>query len=171
MPAPTFSALKLKKIGSSSACQGAPAKHECQKHSISKVKRDACRAGPHEPQHHHARNHMDTPCQLMVFAARLAVAALNHASRLTLAVARKDGKPVPGVAVARLTTNKSALSKASLPNETAVTQGKKKFIPAVFTGGRRHQDQVGQQRPRRPLHTKLRLRTWIRSTPPGMALK
>ena len=57
----------------------------------------------------------------MVFAARLAVAALNHASRLRLAVAKKNGKPVPGVAVVRLTTNKSALPKASLPDETAVT--------------------------------------------------
>ena len=107
----------------------------------------------------------------MVFAARLAVVALNHADRLRLAVADKDGKPVPGVAVVELPTNKSALPKASRPNKAAVTQGGKLFIPLVFTVGRGHQNQMGQQRPHQPSPKKFRLRTWIRSTPPGLALK
>lgn len=64
----------------------------------------------------------------------LAVAALNHAGRLTEAVADRGGKPVPGVAVVGLTTNQSALPKASRPNEAAVTEGQKTVHPRGVHG-------------------------------------
>lgn len=69
--------------------------------------------------------------KILVLTALSTACALSSAGNLVVSVIDRDGKPVQDAVVVVIPANKSVLPKTALPAETAITQEKMQFIPAV----------------------------------------
>jgi plastocyanin len=69
--------------------------------------------------------------KILVLTALSTACALSSAGNLVVSVIDRDGKPVQDAVVVVIPANKSVLPKTALRAETAITQEKMQFIPAV----------------------------------------